>query len=268
MHGLDIGDVAYSACYTRLSCLAPIAVQGWASPKERQLVNTATTQTPLPYIPLPPFQSASGYPQNVCFFCGGAHVMRACPTAGEYLRAGRIIRDGPYFAYPDRSRIRRIGNDTFKQTIDARYTSGQPAPPATGANAIPVESTCHETSTEIPSSAFISESYFLQCELVVENHAVIVNVEDSSDEESNYLLDVNAVTRSKAKASSSTTPETDPASDTTKAPPSVETKKPPAFTYESKAASPDAVQRVFKGILEVTVPNITIADLFAISPEL
>jgi len=126
----------------------------------------------------------------------------------------------------------------------------------------------HETSTEIPSSAFISESYFLQCELVVENHAIVVNIEDSSDEESNYPLDVNAVTRSKAKASSSAMPETDPAADTTKAPPSVETKKPPAFTYKSKAASPDAVQRVFKGILEVTVPNITVADLLAISPEL
>jgi hypothetical protein len=84
MHGLDIGDVAYSACYTCLSCLAPIVVQGWAAPKERQLVNTATTQMPLPYIPLPPLQSASGYPQNICFFCGGTHVMQACPTAREY----------------------------------------------------------------------------------------------------------------------------------------------------------------------------------------
>jgi hypothetical protein len=120
---------------------------------------------------------------------------------------------------------------------------------------------CHEPSTEIPSSAFILESYFLQCELVIENHAVVVNIEDSSDEESNYPLDINAVTRSKAKASSSATPEADPASDMTKAPPSVESKKPPAFTYKSKAASPDAVQRVFKGILEVTVPNITVADL-------
>lgn len=40
MHSLDIGDVAYSGCYTRLVCLAPAAAQAWAPgpPKSRQLI--------------------------------------------------------------------------------------------------------------------------------------------------------------------------------------------------------------------------------------
>jgi hypothetical protein len=33
MHRLDIGDMAYSGCYTCLACLAPATIQGWASPK-------------------------------------------------------------------------------------------------------------------------------------------------------------------------------------------------------------------------------------------
>jgi hypothetical protein len=50
--------------------------------------------------------------------------------------------------------------------------------------------------------------------------------------------------------------------------PAVESKKLPAFTYESKAVNPDAIQHIFKGILNITIPNITVVDLFAISPEL
>jgi hypothetical protein len=56
MHGLDIGDVAYSVCYTHLVYLAPAAAQAWAPPHSRQLVNTATSHSTssLPYLPLPP----------------------------------------------------------------------------------------------------------------------------------------------------------------------------------------------------------------------
>lgn len=278
MHGLDIADTAYSVCYTRLAYIAPTAAQAWATPKTRQLVSTVSTLAPLPYLPLPP----SNYQANAtCFFCGGSHVMRTCSVAGEYLRAGRIIRDGQYFAFPDRSRLRRFGNETFKQAIDARYSAAPPSTtPATGSNAIPVNNTRQEPTqqppSDIPSTAFISESYFLQCEPVVENHA-IVTVENSSDED--YQSDANAVTRSKAKASSSSPHKTNPESESTKPlpnrlieadpkSPAAESKKPPAFTYESKAALPDAIQRVFKGILDITVPHLTVADLLAISPEL
>lgn len=72
MHGLDIGEVAYSGCYTRLVCLAPAAAQAWAPPKSRQLVNTpATGHNALPYLPLPPLPSSANYTPNAkCFFCG------------------------------------------------------------------------------------------------------------------------------------------------------------------------------------------------------
>ncbi|KAG2047092.1 hypothetical protein BDR06DRAFT_1032890 [Suillus hirtellus] len=165
----------------------------------------------------------------------------------------------------------------FKQTIDARYAIAQPVTPATGSNAIPINNTRQEPlqpPPDIPSSAFITESYFLQCEPVVKNH-VIVTVEDSSDED--YQPDVNAVTRSKAKIAiiSNPEPKPDPTPSTLsrliEAPPkesTVEAKKPPAFTYESKAATPDTIQRVFKSILDVTVPHITVVDLLAISPKL
>lgn len=58
MHGLEIGDITYSGCYTQLICLAPTAAQAWAPPKSRQLPSTAPSivlsHSPLSYIPLPP----------------------------------------------------------------------------------------------------------------------------------------------------------------------------------------------------------------------
>jgi hypothetical protein len=169
----------------------------------------------------------------------------------------------------------------LRQAIDARYTIPSAPTPATGSNAIPVDSPRREStpqpisSAEVPSSAFISDSYFLQCVPVVENHAIVVTMEEDSSEE--LEGDVNTVTQSKAKASSNGETMSKPdrmtptSSRLIKAPPAVpapETKKPPAFTYESKAATPDTVQRVFKGILDITVPHLTVADLLAISPEL
>ncbi|KAG2055736.1 hypothetical protein BDR06DRAFT_311334 [Suillus hirtellus] len=159
----------------------------------------------LPYLPLPPIPSSSNHAPNAkCFFCGGPHVMRTCSTAGDYLCAGRIIRDRPYFAYPDHSCIWRYGDKTFQQVIDARYTSAQPSMPATGANSISLdnprrEPTSQPVSSDIPGSAFITESFFLQCEPVTLNHTVIVMVEDEEDQREVETL---AVTRSKSKVTS------------------------------------------------------------------
>jgi hypothetical protein len=282
MHGLDIGDVAYSGCYTCLVCLAPAAAQAWAPPHSQQLAGATTAQTPMPYMPLPPLQHTSSSPTNLsCSFCGGTHPICACSIAEDYLRAGRIIRDGQYFVYPDQSRIRRTGNENLRQAIDARYAIPSAPTPATGSNTIPVDSQRRENtpqtvpSAEVPSSAFISDSYFLQCVPVVENHAIVVTMEEDTSEELGG--NVNAVTRSKAKASNNEetmpkperkTPSSSRLIEALPAAPAPETKKPPAFTYESKAATPDAIQRVFKGILDITVPHLTVADLLAISPEL
>ncbi|KIK32963.1 hypothetical protein CY34DRAFT_100491 [Suillus luteus UH-Slu-Lm8-n1] len=214
--------------------------------------------------------------------------MRTCSTAGEYLRVGRIIRDGPYFAYPDRSRIRRYGDETFKQVIDARYASARSPTPATGSNSIPVENPRQDpkplpTTSDIPSSAFVTESYFLQCHPVVGNHAVIVAVEEETDEQSAEAL---AVTRSKAKVvnAEGTNPDAQavaspprksitsvPDPVLTSSPPSASTissPAPPVFKYESKAASPDAAKRLYNTILNMPIQHLTVADLLSISPDL
>lgn len=42
----------------------------------------------------------------------------------------------------------------------------------------------------------------------------------------------------------------------------------PAFSYESRAANPEATQKMFQRILDVTVPNVTVNDLVALSGDL
>jgi hypothetical protein len=123
--------------------------------------------------------------------------MRVCSIAREYLQAGRIICEGQYFAFPDKSHIQQVGNETFKQVIDTRYAMPTSPTPATGSNAIPVNtSQCKgtfSTLTKIPSSAFISESYFLGCIPIPKNHAVVVTIKEEQKSE------VLAITRSKMK---------------------------------------------------------------------
>jgi hypothetical protein len=107
---------------------------------------------------------------------------------------------------------------------------------------------------------------------VAETHAIAVTIEE--EEESANVL---AVTRSKTKEKKVVT-DHDPQPIHSANEPSpknvdkqlvrLDDKKTPAFTYESKAASPDATQRVYRNILDMVVPNLTVADLLAISPEL
>jgi hypothetical protein len=89
MHGLNVDNVAYSGCYTRLVCLAPAAAEAWAAPKSQQLANSTLPQSPLPYLPLPPLtQSPNQQTNQYCFFCGGPHPIHTCLTAVNYLQAG------------------------------------------------------------------------------------------------------------------------------------------------------------------------------------
>jgi len=184
-----------------------------------------------------------------------------------------IPYNGQYFVFPDQSRIRRTGNETLKQAIDARYTTAATTP-ATGSNAVHIGNrTQSEPSTpknsDIPSSAFISESYFLQCTPIAENHAIIVRVED--EEDSQAPTDVLAITRSKMKAA-----ETEQASTSAQPLPQTpipnvhpESKKAqPSYTYESKATNANSTKRILQNVLDLVVPSITVSDLLTISPEL
>jgi len=165
--------------------------------------------------------------------------------------------------------------------VDERLSANPKAAttPATGANLTPQQDNSrYNTNTpSVTSSAFISETYFLQCEPVAENHAVVVTVEDCEEDDAK---DVLAITRSKTKTASndkkeSATPSqaliTNPPNRSQPLPQVTDTPQPPktpAYTYESKAASPDATQCVYQGILNMMVPNLTVSDLLAISPDL
>ncbi|KAG0701247.1 hypothetical protein DFH29DRAFT_1000435 [Suillus ampliporus] len=150
--------------------------------------------------------------------------------------------------------------------------------PATGANSIPVDNPRREpmpqTPIKVPSSTFISELYFLQCDPTVENHAVMVTIKEEEDKQAPRAL---VLTRSKAKAVKSA--EDAPIEKHTPPQASVplpvpveivktEMSKAPTFKYESKAAMPDVARHIFESILNTTIPQLTISDLLSISPKL
>jgi hypothetical protein len=101
MYSLDVADVSYACCYTRLIGLMPAAAQVWTAPRMPH-------QPPPVPSSLPPasnhFSSTSS--NATCYFCGLDHLIRNCPTAIEYIRAGRVIRENNYFLFPDHARIR------------------------------------------------------------------------------------------------------------------------------------------------------------------
>ena len=279
MHSLDIGDVNYSSCYTRLVCLAPAAAQAWAPPRSRQFSANVSAVTSTHAAPARSFNN-----DFFCFFCGQQHLIRNCPTAAEYIRTGRVVREGYYYTFPDGSRIQRRGNETLQQVLDRFGTNPAPAPaPPAPVNHKPFEREPPPhipPAPSIPSSAFISESYFLQCTRIAENHATVTTIEDEEPR-----VEALAITRSKAKSEAlkDTSPVQEPSAEpdvtvlprtrnqscSTEFPPSnVCAKKIPAYTYESKAATPDAASRVYQNVLNTAVPNVTISDLLAISPDL
>ncbi|KAG2342817.1 hypothetical protein BDR05DRAFT_948574 [Suillus weaverae] len=158
-----------------------------------------------------------------------------------------------------------------------RYATCTLSTPATGSNAIPIDTSWCETppqpssTSEIPLSAFISESYFLQCTPIMKNHTVMVTVKEEK-----WEREVLAIMRSKVKTEQSAedrTTKKHPPPPVTTPPPKpannvIKTSKMPTFKYESKAAAPDVIQHIYKSILDTEVPHLTISDLLTISPEL
>ncbi|KAG1874755.1 hypothetical protein DFJ58DRAFT_721750 [Suillus subalutaceus] len=233
-----------------LACLSPTAANAWAAPCTRQLCSNVSTAPPVP-------SSAPLLPKQ-CLFCGQSHYLQYSQVAAEYLRTGRIIR------------IENLQQavDRHAQSIASSTPSSNPPP------------------TTIPSSAFMSESYFLQCTRIVENHATVTTVKDDDSG-----ADTLAITCSKAKnvvlnsddpaplqeksneatsllssshAHQQTRSINVPLPDIPLAPP----KKTPAYVYESKAAIPDAASCIYQSMLNMAVPNVTITDLLTVSSDL
>ncbi|KAG1842885.1 hypothetical protein DFJ58DRAFT_844540 [Suillus subalutaceus] len=131
------------------------------------------------------------------------------------------------------------------------------------------------------ASAFISESYFLQCTQIAENHAMVTTIKDDD-----LGADTLAITHSKAKNvvldSEDTAPSQEKSKEATSSSssshahkqtcsieilpldvPLAPPKKTPAYVYKSKAAVPDAASCIYQSMLNTAIPNVTIADLLA-----
>ncbi|KAG0695864.1 hypothetical protein DFH29DRAFT_1005049 [Suillus ampliporus] len=193
MHGLDIADVNYSLCYTRLVCLAPAAAQAWAPPRTRQFSPNISTVMPTHGAPAQSFND-----DFFCYFCRQQHLIHNCPTAAEYICKGHVVHDNHFYTYPDGSRIYRRGNETMQQLIDRYSTNMTPVQPPAPVNRKPFEHKAppHMPSApSIPSSALISGSYFLQCTQIAENHTTVTMVEDEEPG-----VEALAITHPKAKS--------------------------------------------------------------------
>ncbi|OJA09148.1 hypothetical protein AZE42_09545 [Rhizopogon vesiculosus] len=271
MHTLDIRNVAYSGCYICLACLAPTVAQMYPHPLQSgEHATLLASAAPFPSAP----SYSQTYRDSSCFFCGLPHLIHNCAAAEEYIRISCIINNNNYILFLDHSRIHWSPNGTIKQAVDDHYGSAHiPSSPATGANLTTptVDRTRRDSPPHMPatttSNALISETYFLQCAPIVENHAVVVVIEEEDEEPQDAK--VFAITHSKSKAVKSVSTVPPPRSrEETLPQAAAESKKTPAFTYESKAASPDAMQHVYQEILNIVVPSVTVADLLAISTDL
>jgi hypothetical protein len=107
----------------------------------------------------------------------------------------------------------------------------------------------------------------------VENHAVVVTIEEEEDKEGVSL----AITQLKAKMAQ--TPEEAPSQTKTNPPtppPPTNTiqldipdsKRTPTFHYESKAVTPDAAKCIYEVILNMPISHLMISNLLSISPDL
>ncbi|KAG2067662.1 hypothetical protein BDR04DRAFT_1158790 [Suillus decipiens] len=184
---------------------------------------------------------------------------------------GCIIRENLFLLNSDSSQIQQQGIKNLQQAVDRHAQTI--ASSALSSNPPP---------SNIPSSAFISESYFLQCTKIAENHATVTTIEEDDSG-----ADTLAITHSKAKNAVLNSIDTKNPKEVTSLssnsrthtqappveisppdiPPTLQ-KKTPTYSYESKAAIPDAASRIYQTMLDTAVPNITIADLLAVSPDL
>jgi len=272
---LDIHDSAYAGCYAHLICLSTAAAEIWplpagARPRAAPVHQTFSTTS----------STAMALPSGNCFMCGGQHLVSQCHVIEDYIRAGRIVRRDRFLAYPNGSRIRRHhGTGLLRTTIDERYGNTLPVQASTS-DVLPTTSNFrrdpppHISSTAYAASDPDPATYVFQCVPIVENNAVITEIEEE--------VDVCAITRSKAKAKENSNSERGKGDSAKKGedaaksheripsndPSSSLDRRTPAYTYESKAMNPAVTKQTFSKVLDVIVPSITVGDLLAISPDL
>jgi len=299
MHSLSVEDSAYAGCYTRMVFLAPTIAQMYTPPARMRTVPVAPTfqhtfsaSAALPAPMYPPSNAR-------CFMCGGPHRLSDCTVVTMYIQAGRIIRQDRFLAFPDYSRIPRHPTTGLLQTaIDERY-GGPLLPPAGVVPRVSEPVRSPDTLQDPPPATTAScvadtESYLFQCVPVAEASAVIVDADED--------YDVLAITRNQGKAARERKEESSgksvdergkkigtlkervddkeiktpnlqsqnkgKAEDDHAATHSFDLKKNPAYTYESKAANPDAAKQTLDRVLNAIVPSVTVSDLLAISPDL
>ena len=107
------------------------------------------------------------------------------------------------------------------------------------------------------------DAFLFHCGPVADNNAVVVETIDDE-------ADILAITRSKTCAARSDLPKSTKSKDTKPNLLVVQSplKPMPAYTYESKAATPNAAKQIHQAILSTSIPHISVADLLPISLDL
>ena len=245
IQNLKVDDSEYAVCYFKLLEAKPTVAQLLPSPFQH-MRNVLVQQT-------------ATYPNNIsiptprlfnCHFCAmpGCKI-GTCEVVNEYIKAGRVIREGRMVLYADRTSIAWSAQG-LKVSVDFRF--GGP---------LPVLGTKEAT----PDMTRI-QTMFISCTPAPET---IVSAVVQEEENDGAPVKAFATTRSKTKEAR-TMPEAAPKATSVEHPsiPLPLPKKNPAYTYESKAILPEALKVVKQRILEAVIPGITVAELMSISPEL
>ncbi|TDL26454.1 hypothetical protein BD410DRAFT_715832, partial [Rickenella mellea] len=186
---------------------------------------------------------------SLCLFCmdpNNAHMMRECPTAVEYLRSGKVIKDSrDRFVLPDSSPIPRtpIGKG-FQQSIDAYYAGKTRDAPPHMTDSVPIvgASTTRARAREIEKGKGKAPA-------------------------SEPAPRTKEATPSASTSSPVVYP---PVQSTTKRPtPSSASKPVPQFKFHSAAEDQSLIDDTMKMILQGRLAElVTPAHLFAASPSL
>ena len=273
MHSLSVEDSAYAGCYTWMVFLAPTIAQMYTPPARMRPVHAAPMQHSFSASVVPP---APMYPplSTKCFMCGGLHRLSDCVVITMYIQAGHIIRRDRFLAFPDYSHIPQHPTTGLLQTAINEHYGGTLLPPAGVIPRAPETPKSSDTHREpaFPATASCvtdTESYLFQCTPVARSSAVIVDADDDYDvlaitrnqgkvvrerkeESSRKLIDEEGKTKGPSKEEEDSRQRRlddeeikNPswAVKDNAAAHSFDSKKTPAYTYESKAANPHAVKQ-------------------------